>query len=230
MYKYDAPKREKRKRIILVTLFDENNIGNRLQNYALQQILIKYQADVTVIDNGYTTRPSLGDILKAYIKGLLGIFGNQYYRKRFREFIFDNKKRKANEKFDQRNIRNIIKVNNKKAFRMNWDQYDMAIAGSDQVWHKWRNDENELPFYYLEFMPKEKRFSYAASFGFESIPYEDIVQHRRGISGMNKISCREEMGCKIVSDITKRYVPRVLDPTLLLSVSEWEEIYLQAPK
>lgn len=43
------------KRIVIVTLFDDNNIGNRLQNYALQQVLFKCGTDVTVLDNGYTT-------------------------------------------------------------------------------------------------------------------------------------------------------------------------------
>ncbi|RGZ73188.1 polysaccharide pyruvyl transferase family protein [Agathobacter rectalis] len=100
----------------------------------------------------------------------------------------------------------------------------MAISGSDQVWHKWKHDLNELPYYYLEFMPKEKRTSYAASFGFEEFPQNDIEQHIKGLQGMNKISCREQSGCNLVHKYVGKEAVRVLDPTLLLSADEWRNI------
>lgn len=42
------------KKVLLVTLFDEGNIGNRLQNYALQTKLISYGVEVITLDNYYT--------------------------------------------------------------------------------------------------------------------------------------------------------------------------------
>lgn len=41
------------KKVLLVTLYDENNIGNRLQNYALQKKLKNYGVDITILDNYY---------------------------------------------------------------------------------------------------------------------------------------------------------------------------------
>lgn len=216
------------KKIIIVTLFDDNNIGNRLQNYALQQVFLKQGLDVTVLDNGYTTRPKLKETIKYYIKGFCGLFGVGEYKQQFQKYISNKRKRSANLKFDKNNIKKIIKVTNEQAFHKDWSKYDLAVAGSDQIWHRWRDDKFELPFYYLQFLPSEKRVAYAASFGFEQFPLKDRQQHEEGLKGMAYISCREKSGCEIASSIIERKVQQVLDPTLLLSAVEWREIEKQA--
>ena len=109
-------------------------------------------------------------------------------------------------------------------FAQNWDEYDFAIVGSDQVWHKWGNDLKELPYYYLEFMPKEKRLSYAASFGFDEFPTIDREKHIKGLKGMHAISCREQSGCRLIKEATGKEATHVLDPTLLLKPEEWRNI------
>ena len=216
------------KKIIIVTLFDDNNLGNRLQNYALQQVLLKHGTEVSVIDNGYTTVPNSKEIVKLYIKGVLGCFGFGKYKQQFQKYKITKKIRMASYKFDKNNIRNVIKGSNKEAFEKDWSEYDVAFAGSDQIWHKWKEDDLELPFYYLEFLPKNKRVAYAASFGFEEFPTNDVKQHENGIKGMKFISCREQSGCKLVSSVGRKEVKRVLDPTLLLDAAEWREIACQA--
>lgn len=213
---------------IIVTLFDDYNIGNRLQNYALQQVLLNQGAEVTILDNGYTSVPRIKGVIKIHIKGFLGILGNKKYKKHYQKYISIKKIRKASYKFDENNLKNVVKVSNKGVFEKDWSEYDIAFAGSDQVWHKWRNDKYELPFYYLEFLPEKKRAAYAASFGFEEFPVKDKKQHEVGIKGMRYISCRETRGCELVSSVIGRDVEHVLDPTLLLDVSEWRKIESQA--
>ena len=218
----------KKKKILLVTLFDDNNIGNRLQNYALLQVLQSRGVEVTVLNNSYTTYPTIKESVKAKIQGVLGSLGIIKYEQKYQRYVADGKKRKANQKFDDLNIKNIMMIKNKQAFQTDWSSFDAAIAGSDQIWHKWRDDEFELPFYYLQFMPNEKRFAYAASFGFESFPKKDIKQHRDGLNGMKCISCREKSGCLLATEIVGKDIPHVLDPTLLLTASEWRNIAEQA--
>lgn len=219
---------KKRKNIVLVTLYDDNNIGNRLQNFALQYILTNLGANVVTLNNKYTTLPDHKDILKIKIKSVLGKLGIQNYQNDYNYFKANEMKRKANEQFDKINIKDVLYITNEEAFEYDWSKFDFAIVGSDQVWHKWRNDFYELPFYYLEFMPSNKRFAYAASFGLENLPLKDLDQHKIGLSGMNSISCRENTGCKIVKNTIGIDVPRVLDPTLLLNESEWRRIAEQA--
>lgn len=216
------------KKVLLVTLFDENNIGNRLQNFALQHVIMNYGIEVTTLDNFYTTIPSMKNRIKYFVKKIWGCVGSRKYMKQYQEYVFREQRRELNKKFDKINLSIIRKVRNKQSLNMDWSYYDMAIAGSDQVWHKWRADSNELPFYYLQFMPFEKRAAYAASFGFEAFPEQDIEQHRVGLSGMKYISCREETGCSLVKELIGKDVSRVLDPTLLLKAEEWRKIEEQA--
>lgn len=220
---------QKRKNAALVTIFDDNNIGNRLQNYALQQVLTNYGVRVVTLDNGYTSIPNRKDIRKREIKGVLGKCGIQKYKIGYIRGCASENRRKANEQFDKVNIHHILNVTYKDAFARDWSEFDFAIAGSDQIWHKWRKDVYELPYYYLEFMPQAKRYSYAASFGFSSIPAENFKQHKTGLNEMHFISCREKTGCKIVQDVTGKEALRVLDPTLLLDAMEWRKVAEQAP-
>lgn len=212
------------KKVLLVTLFDEGNIGNRLQNYALQTKLISYGVEVTTLDNYYTTDFSTSFKLKMLIKRLLIKIGFKKYKIDYERYQSLKNIMLSNINFDNTNLYNVIKIKNEDSFKHDWSQYELAISGSDQVWHKWKHDLNELPYYYLEFMPKEKRTSYAASFGFEEFPQNDIEQHIKGLQGMNKISCREQSGCNLVHKYVGKEAVRVLDPTLLLSADEWRNI------
>ena len=97
-----------------------------------------------------------------------------------------------------------------------WKEYDYALTGSDQVWHNWCHSQKELAFYYLEFMPCEKRINYAPSFGFSEFPKSDIESHRKGLEGFKKLSCREESMKTLIMQAVGRESELVLDPTLLL--------------
>lgn len=217
-----------KKKILLVTLFDDHNIGNRLQNFALQKILKKYNTEVTTLDNYYTTAPRIKERFFEKVNEFTKGLGIKKYQKQHQRFIALDALRKANIEFDKKNIGHVIKIKNSKTFEKKWEDYDLAIAGSDQIWHSWRSDPYELPFYYLQFMPHEKRAAYAASFGFEEFPVKDIAQHREGLLGMNYISCREQSGCNLVKNLVGRDSIRVLDPTLLLSAEEWRDTSEQA--
>lgn len=212
------------KKILLITLQDNNNIGNRLQNYALQKILEEQGAKVTNLDSGYTTVPSKKMVIKNQIKRFLGYLGSKRYAAKYRVFENSKLRRQAIASFTKEHISDIRSITYAKAFEQNWDAYDLAIVGSDQVWHKWDDDPKELPYFYLEFMPEEKRASYAASFGFDEFPAVDRTEHIKGISGMYAVSCREKSGCALVKKVTGKSAIHVLDPTLLLKTDEWREI------
>lgn len=216
------------KKILLVTL-QGDNLGNRLQNYALQETLKKLNYEVYTPYTEIIEFNSTKKRIKNYIKYILACLNIEKYKpirirlgriKRFKQF-------------DNQYIDNRIKTNYKEAFKQDWNKYDYAITGSDQVWHKWTDDLYELPFYYLEFVPKEKRTSYAASFGFDKFNDRDKETHIKGLLEMCSISVREESGAKLIKNTINKDVPVVLDPTLLLSKNEWMKIAkepIEAPK
>ena len=104
-----------------------------------------------------------------------------------------------------------------------WKVYDYALTGSDQVWHNWSRNPEELAYYYLEFMPENKRINYAPSFGFTEFPESDYEYHKKGLEGFRKLSCREEEMKNLIMQIAGRDSELVLDPSLLLNPAQWRK-------
>ena len=205
-------------KILLVTLWGNDNYGNKLQTIALQHMVESLGFDVDCATY-YIDKPVI--MLKRNIKAFLGFCGIKKYRK----IYFSLYRQKAIKKSSRYLIHHTLpviygfNVENK----MNSENYVMAITGSDQVWHKWSDYSNELSYFYLEFMPPEKRMSYAASFGFEEFPINDLEAHFTGLNGMHNISCREKSGCELIKQLTGKDSKLVLDPTLCVKKEFWEK-------
>lgn len=206
-------------KILLVTL-QSANIGNRLQNYALQKVLESKGCDVYTPTYNPPEYDTGKKRIKLYIKTVLGKLGIKKYAYQY----LKREREKKYKFFDKTYISNKLKISFNKVEKMNWDQYDLAIVGSDQVWHRWSHNPNELRYFYLEFMPKTKRVAYAASFGFEEFSKEDKVLHEKGISSIRLLSARELSGKLLMEKISGKEVELVLDPTLLLLRDEWKKI------
>lgn len=220
------------KRILLITLHDANT-GNRLQHYALQTVLEKRCCEV--VNPFYSENGAVYKIvkkIKSIIKLLLYYMGiKKYYLKEKRNI--EVKKRKLtvhkdrNElfnKFDDTYIHNMTDVYFFYTGKIKKAGFDLAITGSDQVWHNWEGTKRELHYFYLMFTHKDKRASYAPSFGFSEFPEKDKRIHQKGLSAMKYLSCRESEGSRIIKELTGRDAPVLPDPTMLLSKEEWKKI------
>jgi exopolysaccharide biosynthesis predicted pyruvyltransferase EpsI len=102
-------------------------------------------------------------------------------------------------------------------------QYDYFITGSDQVWNQSSMSDST---YFLDFVPHEKRFSYAASFGKSTILRADKKYYKNNLDGMKKISVRENQGKKIIENLTDKESYVHVDPTMLLTAEEWRKLAL----
>lgn len=206
------------KKVLLVTL-QCANIGCRLQNYALQKVLIDMGCEVWTPYYCLELNTLIKRV-KNCIKILLGAIGI----KKYRPCIYHTRRLKRYMEFDKQYIHNRFKLTYVDAFKKNWDEFDYAITGSDQVWHKWSSEEKELEYFYLEFVDENKRIAYAPSFGFDSFPERDVQLHIDGICGMHRLSCREEKGQKLIKELTGRDAKILLDPTLLLDKEHWSQM------
>lgn len=200
----------------IVTIFDNENMGNRLQNYALQKALSEYVQTVVTIKN----KPRFASRLKNLQRSLPlaeSVVANRILGKRRKVQML---------RFNAANIRTSRKCywNNadltdlKKA-----DRCDLYCVGSDQIWNPTAGRRHS--FDYLGFADREKTFSYAASFGVDTIDekYQDVV--RQGLLHIQHISVREDAGKKIVEELTGRTDAQVLvDPTMLLTCQEWDRV------
>lgn len=97
--------------------------------------------------------------------------------------------------------------------------YDAFVAGSDQIWNS--DFLFNFEFNFLRFAQPYKRISYAASFGADHVKAEYVEQFAKYLSEMSYISVRELAGKKIVEELTSKTATVVLDPTMLLDVSQW---------
>lgn len=212
-------------KIGIITINDNNNYGNRLQNYALQQFLyneIKIEEVNSIwYDLKYTSKTKVNIFSwKLWIKYLINWKNIREYLKNF--YLKDNIRMYNIGKFTN-------KISTKFDFKIKDNlgvEYDYFIVGSDQVWNPnfWSKKDNHANIRFLKFAPKEKRIAYAASIAIPEIPKDKEKIFKDGLNEMKAISVREKTGADLVKNLTGREVPVVVDPTILLSKEEWQKI------
>jgi len=109
----------------------------------------------------------------------------------------------------------------------NIPRYDAYICGSDQIWRSIKGSTTRFdPAYYLCFAKDTngRRIAYAPSFGADYIPDELKTEYKKRILDIQFLSVRENQGRNIIKELTGREAKVVLDPTLLLPVSEWRRM------
>lgn len=207
------------RKIGIVTLNGYKNYGNRLQNYALQETIktFGYSVDTVIVDTESFTGSTLDKRSRSYSikkigKKILNYSSgkkNVERTKRFIEFS-NNHISETDYKISENNLPDQLNL------------YEKFVVGSDQVWNPYYINGSHL--YFLSFVPREKRISYAASFGISSIPINFKETYLKYLTEMKHISVREEQGASIIDEINSRDVQVVLDPTMLLSKNEWKKI------
>lgn len=201
-------KDNKLKDIGIVTIIDNDNYGNRLQNYALSHFCEKKYniKTVTLLNKHYLNE-----------KKFLGI--------RIIKNLFKKKKNidmKRREEFDSFNENINFSKKTINCFS-NLNKYDYLIVGSDQVWNPYIRRLRDVDV--LKGVLNNKRISYAASFGVSNIQKEHIYKIKNEIKNFKAISVREDVGKKIVEENTGRKdVEILIDPTMLLTAEEWDNV------
>lgn len=207
------------KRVCIVTICNGSNFGNRLQNYALQEAIKK------VTDNEVVTvRNNAGELIRT--NGVVyKILRNNYIEKILLMIVKHPKIRKK-IKFNQFNKKYICwskeVINGENVPGDFVNKYDYFVAGSDQVWNV------EIPFIssseFLRFAPSDKKIAYAASFGMSNFPDDKLKVIEEWLRGFEYISVREDSALEILKKVGITDAKVLVDPTLLLSAGQWEEL------
>lgn len=205
------------KKVGIVTFHRALNYGAALQAYALQKTVSAFGADCNVVDyispkitlDYKPFRIYKNDILKSFAKSCIMCRRRAKRKKAFQSF-FNNYIVKSEKSYTPETISEAK------------NNYDMFIAGSDQVWSP--HCVGFDPVYFLTFANDIQKYSYAASFAVNSLPQNKIEEYRNRIFGFQRISVREKIGEKIVAELTGQTALTHLDPTLLLSSNEWSKI------
>ncbi|WP_270576121.1 polysaccharide pyruvyl transferase family protein [Bacteroides cellulosilyticus] len=106
------------------------------------------------------------------------------------------------------------------------NEYDIIVYGSDQIWRKQPGLSNHFnPVYFADnILHAKKHMSYAASMGMLKLDIEDYSFLRMKMKNFFKISVREKSLKEILETIGVN-APIVLDPTLLLTKTDWDELF-----
>lgn len=199
----------------ILTFFNYNNYGAALQCYGLYKTLANMGHEVEYLD--YTC-PYIGNPFKLIHLKNKGIFGYIYStvgyicylprRKKFNEFrlLIPH-----TEPLNQKNIDSV------------GERYDKYITGSDQVWSAKLTDFDKA--YFLKFVKEDnKKYSYAASFGENTVQEENKELYAKLLGKFEGISVREDYGQELVQNLSGKESEVTVDPTLLLNEKEWIEI------
>ncbi len=180
----------------IYTLNDNENYGNRLQNYAVQYIFGQYgnvfNMNELFSDNKVRIKYALWKLTGGSIER---IFRNKNYRI-YRSIDFNRK----------------LNYNKKSA--------DYYIYGSDQIWNPFYAEK----FFIDPVTPKEKNIAFCASIGMDNIPKEYENLFSEGLKKFTYVSVREKSAVDIVTKY-RGYSPEILlDPTMYLTAKQWRSI------
>lgn len=222
------------KRIAIHTITDYVNYGNRLQNYAVQEILKSLGFDVESIVN-FPTKPiekgikftlvRVQNALKlSPVKFLSKSWQKIVERKKLAIYLACQRAKAASFKsFSERYIKEsdfVLTLNNIPK-NLN-ERYDFCIVGSDQIWNP--NIRYGSPLDFLSYVSVEKRIALAPSIGVSVIPEQYKAVYKQYLSEMGCLSVREEKGAELIRSLCGRDAMVLVDPTLALSNESWQKI------
>lgn len=207
-------------KIGIITFQQAINYGAVLQVYSLQRLLSDLNLNTKVIN--YISPKLLSDYrLVKFGKGF-----KAFVHSVISAIVFKKKKSKF-DRFAKKYLNLTNSTCHKNELANLASKLDFVITGSDQVWNY--EITNHDTTYLLDFVEPQKRLSYAASFGVSTIPKELQQRYSELLKGFKYITVRERQGADLVRKLCNEEVPVVLDPTLLLKKSDWEEIVSNLP-
>lgn len=102
--------------------------------------------------------------------------------------------------------------------------YDILVVGSDQVFSI-HHTSGEAALFLCESKPKTvPAIAYAASYGDSPLAGECLERLGRALANFKAVSVRESLAREQLSAFAERPVAETLDPTLLVSASDYDEI------
>lgn len=211
------------KTIGILTFHASHNFGSMLQNFALQHVLRELGHDCETINfrspfqrqyrsgEWHVPNKNYKDVIK---KALLFPW-HQDLIKKYNKF----------EQFLQKDINCSAQYDTEEEVLKHLN-YDIYIAGGDQIWNPKAGDFSWI--YFLPFAAK-KKISYSPSLGDCPFLTEDAkIKIKQYLHDFTAISVREESGANLLSTFIDKPTV-VLDPTLLLTSDEWSKQIVKEP-
>lgn len=197
-------------KIGILTFHRAPNYGAMLQTFALQTALEQLGALAEVVDYKMAVcRLIINPIPIIKENSLFGFI--RWWLNRF-------PKLQVNRRFRNTCINTGVSYN-RKSIRTACNEYKFFLVGSDQVWNP-QNTEEDDSIFLLAFADDAKKYSYAASLGFNEFPEDKKEFILNNLRKFQSVSVREESGKELL--LKEKITARVdMDPVFLLSSNTW---------
>lgn len=211
------------KKVAIVTLNGYYNYGNRLQNYAVQEVLksLGFEVETLIYTPATTSHKPKTTSISTLISSIKVKLWKIKHQKRIKQL---NQIREKHFQYFSNKYINEVKENlsyHSSLEHLN-SKYDYFVTGSDQVWNPYYNGESA--FYFLTFAPKHKRITFSPSFGIHTLPSSIIKKYQTYLNEFEYISIRENEGKKLIEELIQKEATVLVDPTLCLSASQWRSL------
>ena len=214
------------KKIAIYTL-QEYNFGNRLQNYAVQEILAKEGFKTVSLPLMSYEEKKQHRVQRYPFLKYFGLFMPLIEKTEtlYRSYI--KKDKIGNFKRFNRNINYALdgEYIGRNTMRFSPQKYYAILAGSDQIWN------TNFPSCTINsFLPvdHDRKIAFSASFGVDNIPFEKNISEC--LMNFKAISVREDAGKQIIKKLANRDADVLIDPTLMIGADEWRKIAHHPPK
>ncbi len=205
--------------IKVITRHSPSNYGSLLQSIATLRILSEMGFDAELLD--YIRKDDLG-LCKVWTEAKIK------YNNLLKKFLYCSI-RYPIEKYAEIQFAKMRKSYLRTTAQLSsWtnlekENADVFMTGSDQVWGPMVDGKYD-PAYFLQFVKKGKKISYAASFGRTKFDDEIVAAYQQMLAKYDCITIREESAKHLLESWRiKNSFGMVLDPTLLLKGEQWRQ-------
>ncbi len=204
-------------KIAILTINDNTNYGNRLQNYALSLLLSRFGDPTTILmsDHAHSQERTLikhaaktiAQLPQSPSKMAAQLTRNKRFYRFTRQYVPDS----------------IVRISQNGAVHTK-ERIDKVVIGSDQVWNYLWFSPSELKLMMGSSFSAPQLLSYAASFGVDHLDDDVKPLFKEYLSRIRELSVREEAAVGMIEQLLGRKPQLVLDPTLALDSSQWKQL------
>ena len=203
-----------RKKVAIMTWYTYRNFGTALQATALTHVIENMGYSPTMIQylpKGGAFEPTIRALKDRIVRKIKTLFFKHYVSNEREKLYTSYFETRISETEPMRSYPELSDLNS---------QFDAFVCGSDQIWSPNCFDDK----YFLSFVDQgEKMVAYAPSLGVSKIQNQLIERKMADcIKRFHHLSVREQQGAGLIHGMTGKTANVVLDPTLLMSASEWD--------
>lgn len=214
------------KKIGVISNYDIQNYGNRLQNYAVCKVLEKAGLEPYTLvkaDIQYKPHDLMGK--RTFIRYIFYSLFSPSKAEEMRKQVGYPNRMNHFYAFEKQFVHLDIRQAD-----MNWRKMDFYALGSDQVLHPFYIERmEELSIKNLSEEQLRRSIMVSPSFGVSEIREELYPVYKSFLNKVYKLSCREKEGAELIHKISGRHAQVVIDPTMLLTVDDWRKVSKPIP-